>query len=160
MSLARAGRAVAAAALLMVGAAAAAPSGDSDDLALLADGDYVAGRAALKAGDDANALRRFESALKRFPEAADLHNELGFAYRRLRQMDKAFEHYRRALNLNPQHRGAHEYIGEAYLIVGDVEHARLHLAALRSICLLSCDELKDLEQAIAEHVARAAPPAR
>ena len=144
----------------MVGGAAAAPSGDSDDLALLADSDYVAGRAALKASDDANALRRFQSALKRFPEAADLHNELGFAHRRLRQMDKAFEHYRRALTLNPQHRGAHEYIGEAYLIVGDVDQARLHLAALRSLCMLPCDELKDLEQAIAEHLARAALPAR
>ena len=144
----------------MACAAVAAPSGDGDDQALLADADYVAGQAALKGGDDASAVRRFQSALKRFPEAADLHNELGFAHRRLRQMGKAFEHYRRALDLNPQHRGAHEYIGEAYLIVDDVERARLHLAALRSICLLPCDELKDLEQAIAEHLARAAPPAR
>ena len=144
----------------MAGAAVSAPSGDGDDQALLADADYVAGRSALKAGDDASALQRFQSALKRFPEAADLHNEIGFAHRRLRQMAKAFEHYRRALDLNPQHRGAHEYIGEAYLIVDDVERARLHLAALRSICLLSCDELKDLEQAITKHLARAAPPTR
>ena len=147
-------------ALLIACAAVAAPSDDGDDQALLDDADYVAGRSALKAGDDTKALLRFQSALKRFPEAADLHNELGFAHRRLRQMDKAFEHYRRALDLNPQHRGAHEYIGEAYLIVGDVERARLHLAALRSICLLPCEELKDLEQAIAEHLARAAPPSR
>ena len=144
----------------MACAAVAAPSGDGDDQALLADADYVAGRSALKAGDDTNALLRLQSALKRFPEAADLHNELGFAHRRLRQMGKAFEHYRRALDLNPQHRGAHEYIGEAYLIVGDVARARLHLAALRSICLLPCDEQKDLEQAITEHLARAAPPSR
>ena len=147
-------------ALLTAGAAVAAPSSDGDDQALLADADYVAGRAALKGGDDASALLRFQSALKRFPQAADLHNELGFAHRRLRQIGEAFEHYRRALDLNPQHRGAHEYIGEAYLIVGDVERARLHLAALRSICLLPCDELKDLEQAIAEHLARATPSAR
>ena len=147
-------------ALLLACAAAAAPSSDGDDQALLGDADYMAGRSALKAGNDANALRRFQSALKRFPEAADLHNELGFTHRRLRQMDKAFEHYWRALDLNPQHRGAHEYIGEAYLIVGDVDRARFHLGALRSICLLGCDELKDLEKAIAEHLAGAAPPAR
>ena len=160
MRLAWAARAVAgaaAAALMMVGAALAAPSSDGDDQALLADADYIAGRLALKTGEDANALRRFRSALKRFPEASDLHNELGFTHRRLRQMDKAFEHYRRALDLNPQHRGAHEYIGEAYLIVGDVERARFHLASLRSICLLSCDELKDLEKSIADHLARAKP---
>ena len=160
MRLARAARAAAgaaAAALMMVGAAVAAPSSDGDDQALLADADYIAGRLALKTGDDVNALQRFRSALKRFPDAADLHNEFGFTHRRLRQMDKAFEHYRRALDLNPQHRGAHEYIGEAYLIVGDVDSARFHLAALRAICLLSCDELKDLEKSIADHLARTKP---
>ena len=105
--------------------------------------------AASKAGDAAAALARFESALKRFPDAADLHNELGFAHRHLRQFDKAFEHYKRALAINPQHRGAHEYIGEAYLMVGDVPAAEQHLAALRSICVLPCEELKDLEKAVA-----------
>jgi tetratricopeptide (TPR) repeat protein len=141
--------------VLWLGGAAAAPSNDGDDQALLADADYAAGREAIKAGDNALALRRFQSALRRFPEAADLHNELGFAHRRLRQMDKAFEHYNRALDLNPQHRGAHEYIGEAYLMVGDVDRALFHRAALKAICLLPCDELKDLEKAIAEHRAQA-----
>lgn len=148
-----------AALLLLAGAGAlAAPSSEGDDQALLADADYAAGRAAIKAGDDQAALRRFQSALRRFPEAADLHNELGFTHRRLRQMDQAFQHYKRALDLNPQHRGVHEYIGEAYLIVGDVDRALFHLNALRSICLLPCDEMNDLEKAIAEHRARAAPP--
>ena len=133
-----------------------APTGDGDDQALLADADYAAGRAAIKAGDDTRALGSFQAALKRFPDAADLHNELGFTHRRLRQMNEAFKHYGRALDLNPQHRGAHEYIGEAYLIVGDVDRARFHLAALKSICLLPCEELKDLEKAIAEHLARGA----
>lgn len=107
-------------------------------------------------------MQRFESTLRRFPDASDLHNELGFTHRRLRRMDKAFEHYRRALELNPQHRGAHEYIGEAYLMVGNVDGARFHLAQLKSICLLPCDEMKDLEKAIAEHTARsgAAQPRR
>ena len=114
----------------------AAPSDDADDQALLQDEDYIAGRAALKAGDAAAALRRFESTLRRFPDSADIHNELGFAHRKLRQMDKAIEHYKRALMIEPRHRGAHEYIGEAYLMVGDVASAEKHLTALRSICLL------------------------
>ena len=129
----------------------AAPSDDGDDQALLADPDYAAAMAALRAGDAAAALPRFESALKRFPDSADLHNELGFAHRRMRQVEKAFEHYKRALAINPQHRGAHEYIGEAYLMVGNVPAAERHLAALRSICVLSCEELRDLEKAIAAH---------
>lgn len=149
------------AAVLLAGPASCAlavQSDDGDDEALLADADYAAGRSALAAGHWAAALDRFQAALKRFPEAADLHNELGFAYRKLRRMDKAFQHYERALTLKPAHRGAHEYIGEAYLMVDDAPAAERHLAALRSICLLPCQEQKELEQAIAAYKASKKPP--
>lgn len=150
-------RTLAAAALvLLLRVADAAPSDDADDQALLDDADYAAGLVALKAGDAAAALLRFQAALKRFPDAANLHNELGFAHRRLGRFDKAFEHYKRALKIDPRHRSAHEYIGEAYLLVGDVAGAERHLAALRSICVLPCDELEDLRKAIAAHRAQTA----
>ena len=129
----------------------AAPTGDSDDQALLADENYAAALVALKAGNTAAALSHLNLALKRFPENADVHNELGFSHRRMGQLDKAFEHYKRALAINPTHRGAHEYIGEAFLMLGDVPSAERHLADLRSICVLSCEELRDLERAIAKH---------
>ena len=87
-------------------------------------------------------------ALVRHPDEADLHSDLGFAYRNLRDLDRAFVHYRRALALDPRHRGAHEYIGEAYLMAGDLASAEKHVAALRAICLLPCEELKDLEEAV------------
>jgi tetratricopeptide (TPR) repeat protein len=152
---------VAAAVLALLSAvpftASGAPSDESDDQALLADADYAAGRAALKAGDAAAALRFYQSALKRFPDAADVHNELGFTHRKLRQMDKAFEHYRRALAIKPEHRGAHEYIGEAYLMIDDLAGAERHLSALRALCLVPCEELKDLESAIAEFKAAKSP---
>lgn len=135
----------------------AAPSGDSDDQALLADQNYAAARVALEAGNAAAALPHLNLALKRFPENADVHNELGFAYRRMQQLDKALEHYKHALAINPSHRGAHEYIGEAYLMLGDVLSAERHLATLRSICMLTCEELRDLEKAITEHRGRKAP---
>jgi tetratricopeptide (TPR) repeat protein len=144
----------AAALTLLASAAAAVQSDDSDDQALLADADYAGGLAALKAGDVAGALQRFESALKRFPGSANLHNELGYTHRKLGQFDKAFEHYKRALAIDPRHRGAHEYIGEAYLQVGDLPNAEKHLAALRSICLLPCDELNELRRAIDAHRAQ------
>jgi len=144
--------ALAAAALaLLLRAAGAVQSDDADDQALLADADYGAGLAALKADDAATALRHFQSALKRFPDAANLHNELGFTHRKLRQLDKAFEHYKRALTIDPRHRAAHEYIGEAYLLVGDVPSAEKHLAALRSICVLPCPEVNELQMAIEAH---------
>lgn len=148
----RVGLALATAWLLLflpVRTAGAAASEDSDDQALLADADYAAGRVALKAGDVASALPRLQAALKRFPDAADVHNELGFAHRKMRQMDKSFEHYKRALAIKPNHRSAHEYIGEAYLLIDDLAGAERHVAALRLLCLVPCDELKDLENEIA-----------
>ena len=116
--------------------------------ALAEDADYVAGKRALERKDWDAAAKRLSQALVRHPDDADLHNELGYAYRHLRQMERAFVHYQRALALDPRHRGAHEYIGEAYLMVDDLAGAEKHLAALRGICLLRCDELEDLEKAI------------
>jgi len=75
-------------------------------------------------------------------------------HRNLKQMDLAFKYYKRSIALNPRHRGAHEYIGEAYLMMHDLPGAERHLVALRSICLLPCEELADLETAITEYRAR------
>jgi tetratricopeptide (TPR) repeat protein len=119
------------------------------------DADYAAGKAALTRKDWAEALKRFRQAWLRDPDNADLHNYLGFSYRNLKQMDLAFKHYKRSIELNPRHRGAHEYIGEAYLMVNDLANAEMHLAALRKICLLPCEELTDLEKAVAGYRARA-----
>ena len=157
MSPGRRGVLAAAALALLLRPAGAVQSADGDDQALLADADYAGGLAALKAGDPVVALQRFLAALKRFPDAANLHNELGFAYRQSGQVEKAFEHYKRALAIEPRHRAAHEYIGEAYLMVGDMASAEKHVAALRSICLLPCDELRDLRKAVEAHRARATP---
>lgn len=90
----------------------------------------------------------------RDPDNADLHNYVGYAHRQLRQFELAFKHYEQALVLSPRHRGAHEYVGEAYLMTGNLAGAQKHLAALREICLLPCEELTDLEKAIADYRAR------
>jgi Flp pilus assembly protein TadD len=118
------------------------------------DPDYAAGKVALEQHNWTEAVKRFHQAALRDPDSADLQNYLGFSYRNLKQMDLAFQYYQRALALNPRHRGAHEYIGEAYLLMHDLPGAERHLAALRSICLLPCEELTDLEQAITAYRAR------
>ena len=125
--------------------------------AVALDPDYAAAKQALERKDWKEAARRFSKAVLRDPDNADLHNYLGYSYRHLRQFEPAFKHYKRALALNPRHRGAHEYIGEAYLITGDLKSAEKHLAALREICLLPCEELSDLEREIAKHRAKASP---
>ena len=119
------------------------------------DPDYAAGKQALDRKDWAEAARRFKQAALRDPDNADLQNYLGYSYRHLGQLDTAFAYYRRALELNPRHRGAHEYVGEAYLMVGDLPRAEEHLTALRKICLLPCEELGDLEREIAAYKKKA-----
>jgi len=118
------------------------------------DPDYAAGRKAIEARNWNAAIKSFSSAALRNPDNADLQNYLGFSYRKLGQLEPALKHYQRALALNPRHRGAHEYIGEAYLMAGDLANARKHLEELRKICLLPCEELADLEKAIADYRAK------
>jgi Flp pilus assembly protein TadD len=133
---------------------AAADPDDADPDLAKRDADYAAGKRAAENKDWAAAVRLFERAELRNPDHADLQNSLGFSYRNLKRYDLAFKHYKRAIELDPRHRGAHEYIGEAYLLTGDLASAEKHLAALRQICLLPCEELRDLERAVTEYRAR------
>lgn len=126
------------------------PTESDSDLAAT-DQDYAAARKAIVAKQWEEAIARLRKAEVRHPDHADLQNDLGYAHRNLGQFDAAFKHYERAIELEPRHRGAHEYIGEAYLLVGDVPNAEKHLAALRAICLLPCEELADLEKAFAKY---------
>jgi tetratricopeptide (TPR) repeat protein len=121
---------------------------DSSDWAQL-DPDFAAGKKALAAGDWNGAIAALKLAALRDPHNADIENYIGYAYRRLRQIEPAFAHYRLALQFNPRHRGAHEHLGDAYLAQGDLAKAEEHLAALEQICLLPCAEFADLATAIA-----------
>jgi Flp pilus assembly protein TadD len=144
------------AALLLGGAIGVLPLAHADpyevepDLAKR-DADYAVAKAAIDRRDWAQAIASLKKTEKREPESPDLQNLLGYSYRNLGQYPLAFKHYQEALRLDPRHRGAHEYIGETYLRVGDVANARKHLAALKEICLLGCEELRDLEASIAAY---------
>ena len=121
---------------------------DEDPSGLSADPDVVSGKKAINDKRWTDAVKALSSAALRDTRSADIQNYLGYAYRNLGQMDKAFAHYERALKLNPRHRGAHEYVGEAYLMVGKPAQAREHLKALQAICVLPCEELDDLRTKI------------
>jgi tetratricopeptide (TPR) repeat protein len=123
---------------------------ESADWAAL-DPDFATGKRAIIAGDWKGAIKALASAGLRDDRNADIQNYLGYAYRRLRQFDPAMRHYEQALILNPRHRSAHEHLGEAYLVQGDLIKAEEHLAALERICLIPCDEYDDLKRAIAEY---------
>jgi len=115
------------------------------------DPDFVAGKRAIVAGEWNEAIRALTSAGLRDARNADIQNYLGYAYRRLWQLDPAMRHYQQALMLNPRHQSAHEHLGEAYLVQGDLTKAKEHLTALERICLIPCDEYDDLRRAIAKY---------
>ena len=140
---------------LLPGAIVADPTDDEPKEGRL-DPDYAAGKAAIAARDWNDAIRSLSSAALRDTRNADIQNHLGYAYRQSGQLQPAFTHYQKALQLNPRHRGAHEYIGEAYLMANNPAKAEEHLAALQRICLIPCEEYGDLKKAIADYRARAA----
>jgi tetratricopeptide (TPR) repeat protein len=117
----------------------------------LLDPDFAAGKQALAANDWNGAIKALGSAALRDTRNADIQNYLGYAYRRLRQLEPAFRHYRLALMLNPRHRSAHEHLGEAHLVVGNLPQAEEHLAALERVCLIPCEEYDGLKRAITEY---------
>ncbi len=111
-------------------------------------------REAIARADWRTAKFETQSVVAAEPGNADAHNLLAFSYRKQDRPDlaKAFEHYRAALDIDPQHKGAHEYIGEAYLMDRKPEQAAKHLVALEKICgNRACEEYRDLAAAIAAH---------
>jgi tetratricopeptide (TPR) repeat protein len=96
-------------------------------------------------------------ALVKDPANADYHNLYAYAIRKgpNPSYDLVFRHYHEALRINPKHRGAHEYIGEAYLMAGNLAKAKEHLAALDRLCFFGCDEYSMLKKAVAEFEGKA-----
>jgi tetratricopeptide (TPR) repeat protein len=140
------------AALLIHGAALGADSGpgatpEPNDPVL----DTVS--AATKRQDWAGAASVLKDALSADHGNANYHNMYAYAVRKGANpdMNLVFKHYNEALRIDPKHRGAHEYIGEAYLMVGNVAKAKEHLGALDKLCFFPCAEYTDLKKAIAEY---------
>jgi len=113
-------------------------------------------RTALSRGDFAGAAAMLRGAVARVPANAEYHNLYAYALRKgpHPDMDRVFKHYREALRLDPRHRGAHEYLGEAYLAAGNVQEAREQLAQLDRLCFFGCEEYSDLKKAIAAYEAK------
>jgi tetratricopeptide (TPR) repeat protein len=125
--------------------------GGADDPQAANDSDYVAGKKAIEAKDWSGAVKSFTVAAGHAPKNADIQNYLGYANRKLGNYDLAFKHYGMALDLNPNHRGAHEYVGETYLLVNDPAQAEEHLAALAKLCFVPCAEYNELKRAISAY---------
>ena len=108
--------------------------------------------------DWAAAAASLKDGISSQPLNARYHNLYAYSLRKGPNPDLGlvFKHYNEALRLDPQHRGAHEYIGEAYLMVGNVEKAKEHLGVLDKLCFLPCAEYTALKKAIADYGAKTA----
>jgi Flp pilus assembly protein TadD len=139
-------------------AADTTPVAESVPTAAPAKADSMAtARAAIKAREWKKSITELSTFVAAQPGNADAHNLLAYSYRKQVTPDlpKAFEHYNIALKLNPNHRGAHEYIGEAYLMDGKPAKAEEHLARLKAICgNTTCEEYEDLAKAVATYKAK------
>jgi tetratricopeptide (TPR) repeat protein len=125
--------------------------GDAPKPAKPIDPDYTTAVKAIKAGDYPAAMRLLEGVVGRDATNADAYNYLAYATRKNGDPAAAIPIYEKALAIDPEHRGAHEYIGEAYLQLDNLAKAKEHLAKLDKLCFFSCEEYRDLKKAVSAY---------
>ena len=94
------------------------------------------------------AISELEKALVKSPDDADLLNLLAYSQRKMMRFDDALVNYQKALQIEPKHRGANEYLGELYLHLGQLDEALERLQVLDDRCFFGCKEFDELEEAI------------
>lgn len=112
------------------------------------DPDLRKGDAALIEKRYEDALASFQRVIARDPESADAWSQSGFANRKLGRFDEALDAYHQALEIQPFHLGANEYLGELYLQTDQPDKAEEMLGFLRRACPEGCEELAALTLAV------------
>jgi Flp pilus assembly protein TadD len=134
---------------LLIGTCVAASSALAVDVVTSRDApDLTSVRAKIKAKDFKAAIAELTPMLETH-QHADVYNLLGFSLRKTGDAKLAYTFYRKALEFDPEHKGALEYLGELYVETGQIDKARENVVLLKKLCPTGCEELADLEQAIA-----------
>jgi len=102
----------------------------------------------IEAADYRGAIADLNVLIEDGVEHADVYNLMGFSLRKSGDTEAAMTFYQKALDSDPDHKGALEYSGELYLQLGDVARARQNEARLKALCPQGCEELADLQQAL------------
>jgi predicted Zn-dependent protease len=105
------------------------------------------------------AIPHLQRALMARQGNADILNYLGFTSRMVGDYPASLDYYQRALARDPDHKGAHEYLGELYLNMHQPDQARAQLAELVRLCPDGCVERDTLTQSITTYEASASAPA-
>ena len=77
---------------------------------------------------------------------AEVYSLLGFALRNAGDHKASLASYTKALALDPDHKGANEYLGELFIKTGELDKAKAQLVVLRRLCPKGCEEREDLEK--------------
>ena len=117
------------------------------------EADFSKAEYMIKAERYEEAIPLLQRVVAKNPRDADAWNYLGFASRKLGKKAEALDYYNKALGIDPNHKGAHEYLGELYLMMKDPAKAQEQLVALQGLCKSGCEEAEDLQQAIADYKA-------
>ena len=106
-----------------------------------------------KKGKLDKAKKRYEKAQKlllksnvKKPNKPDTLNYLGFTTRKLGDYENGEKYYLQGLELDPNHIGINEYLGELYVATNRVELAKERLEVLKGC---NCDEFNELKEIIA-----------
>ncbi len=112
-----------------------------------------AAKAGIAKQDWSGTQQLLKKAIAANPGNADYHNLYAFTTRKGPDPDMSLvlAEYAEALRIDPKHRGAHEYLGEAYLQINEVAKAKVQLAALDKLCTFGCEEYTDLKHAIQQY---------
>jgi len=113
--------------------------------------DLAAVRDKIKALNWSGAIGDLNGMIGKGVQHPDVFNLLGYSLRKSGDTKQAQTFYQKALEFDPTHKGALEYLGELYIEIGNLPKAREHVALLRQLCPEGCEELADLE----EHVTAA-----
>ena len=124
-----------------------APAFAVDNMSSTDAPDLTSVRAKIKAKDYAAALTELRD-LAEDIQQADVYNLLGFTLRKTGDVKTSLTYYTKALELQPDHKAAREYLGELYVETGNMEKAREQLAVLAKLCPGGCEERDDLQKAI------------
>ena len=112
-----------------------------------------AARLAIARKDYSLAISELNAVLSKKPEHADAWNLLGYSSRKSGDFETAETAYKKALEIDPKHTQAMEYMGEMYLTLNQPAKAEELLARLNKLCSFNCVDRDLLKAAIKQYKA-------